>query len=90
MEDDTKTPRAGEARCELRKCSDEVAQEKEVWNRHRDEDMNAQENANMNDLLASDAIVRVMNHVEWAISGVAMEITGQLQDSPRRKRGREE
>ena len=64
MEDDTKTPRLVKRRSELRKCSDEVAQEKEVWNRHKDEYMNAQETANMNELVASDASVHVMNHVE--------------------------
>ena len=40
------------------------AQEKQVCNRHKDEDMNAQENANKNELVASDASVHVMNHVE--------------------------
>ena len=66
------------------------AQETEVWNRHRDEDMNAQENANMNELLASDASVHVMNHVELAISGATLEMAGQWRYSLRRKRGREE
>ena len=55
---------------ELRKCSDEVAQEKEVWDRHRDEDMNTLKTTNRNDLL--DAVVHVMNHAEKAISGAAM------------------
>ena len=90
MEDDTKNTQAGEAGSELRKCSDEVAQEKEVWNRHKDEEKNAQENANMDELLASDASVHVMNHVEWAISGATMEMAGQWRDSLWRKRGREE
>ena len=62
-----------------------------MCNRHKDEDMNAQENANMNELLASDASVHVMNHVELAISGATMEMAGQWRyASLRRKRGREE
>ena len=73
---------------EALECSDEVAQEKEVWNRHRDEDMNTLKTANRNDLL--DAVVHVMNHAEKAISGATMEMAGQSQGLLRLLRGREE
>ena len=86
---DVLDPLAG-LEAELRKCSDEVAQEKEVWNRHRDEDMNTLETAKRNDLLARDAVVHVMSHAEKAISGATMELAGQLQGLLRPLRGREE
>ena len=79
MEDDTKKTRPVKRRSELRKCSDEVAQETEVCNSHKDEDMNAQENANMNEIVATNASVHV-------ISGATMGMSGQWQDSLRRKR----
>ena len=75
---------------EALECSDEVAQEKEVWNRHRDEDMNTLKIAKRNDFLASDAVVHVMNHAEKAISGATMEMAGQSQGLLRLLRGREE
>ena len=64
MEDDTKTPMLVKLEANYESAAMNFAQEKEVCNRHEDEDMNAQENANMNDLLTSDAIVHVMNHAE--------------------------
>ena len=78
VEDDTKTPRLVKPDANYESAAMNFAQETEVWNRHKDEDMNAQENANMNDLLTSEEIVHVMKHAEWGISGAT--ITRQLQD----------
>ena len=90
VEDDTKTPRLVKLEANQESAAMYFAQEKELCNRHKDEYMNAQENANMNEVLATNAMVHVMKHTELAISGATMETTRQLRDLLRRKRGREE